>query len=74
MVFSAGACPLDNDGKVIHAGDIAGQTQQSLANLMVAFEDADCTQADIVKTTIFVEGALSRISQAASSPFMCGIK
>jgi enamine deaminase RidA (YjgF/YER057c/UK114 family) len=54
MVFSAGACPLDNDGQVIHAGDIAGQTQQSLANLMVAFEDADCTQADIVKTTIFV--------------------
>jgi enamine deaminase RidA (YjgF/YER057c/UK114 family) len=54
VVFSAGACPLDAAGRVIYAGDVARQTQQSLANLMVAFEGAGCTQADVVKTTIFV--------------------
>lgn len=54
VVFSAGACPLDCDGRVLNPGDIAGQTRQSLANLRVALEDAGCVQADVVKTTIFV--------------------
>lgn len=54
VVFSAGACPLDRDGRVMNTGDIAGQTRRSLANLMVALEDAGCVQSDVVKTTIFV--------------------
>jgi enamine deaminase RidA (YjgF/YER057c/UK114 family) len=54
VVFSAGACPLDSDGRVIHTGDIAGQTRQSLANLKVALEDSGCSHAGVVKTTIFV--------------------
>ncbi|HET9094748.1 MAG TPA: RidA family protein [Solirubrobacteraceae bacterium] len=54
LVFSAGACPLDTDGRVIHAGDIAGQTRQSLANLKVALADSGCSHADVVKTTLFV--------------------
>ena len=54
IVFSAGACPLDGDGRVVAAGDIMGQTRQSVENLRVALEDAGCTQADVVKTTIYV--------------------
>jgi enamine deaminase RidA (YjgF/YER057c/UK114 family) len=54
VVFSAGACPLDADGRVTHVGDIAGQTRQSLANLSVALKDSGCTPATVVKTTIFV--------------------
>ncbi len=54
LVFSAGACPLDGDGRVVAAGDIVGQTRQSVENLTIALEDAGCTQADVVKTTIYV--------------------
>jgi enamine deaminase RidA (YjgF/YER057c/UK114 family) len=54
IVFSAGACPLDGDGRVVAAGDITGQTRQSIENLRIALQDAGCTQADVVKTTIFV--------------------
>lgn len=54
LVFSAGACPLNADGRVVAAGDIIGQTRQSIDNLRVALEAAGCTQADIVKTTILV--------------------
>jgi enamine deaminase RidA (YjgF/YER057c/UK114 family) len=54
LVFSAGACPLDGDGRVVAAGDIVGQIRQSVENLSVALEDAGCTQADVVKTTICV--------------------
>jgi enamine deaminase RidA (YjgF/YER057c/UK114 family) len=54
LVFSAGACPLDGDGRVVAAGEILGQTRQSIENHRVALEEAGCTQADVVKTTIFV--------------------
>ena len=54
LVFSAGASPLDADGRVVAAGDILGQTRQSVENLRIALQDAGCTQADVVKTTIFV--------------------
>ena len=54
LVFSAGACPLDGDARVVATGDIAGQARQALANLTVALEDAGCAAADVVKTTIFV--------------------
>jgi enamine deaminase RidA (YjgF/YER057c/UK114 family) len=54
VVFSAGACPLDSDARVVAPGDIAGQTRQSLMNLTIALNDAGCTEADVVKTTVFV--------------------
>ena len=54
LVFSAGACPLDGDARVVAVGDIQGQARQALANLSVALEDTGCGHADVVKTTIFV--------------------
>ena len=32
-VFTAGACPLDEHGAVVAAGDVAGQAEQVMANL-----------------------------------------
>jgi len=32
-VFTAGACPLDADGKVVAEGDVAEQTQQTRSRL-----------------------------------------
>lgn len=54
LVFTAGACPLDEDGRVVAAGDVAGQTRRSIENLRVALEDGGCALSGIVKTTIFV--------------------
>lgn len=54
LVFSAGACPLDADGRVVAAGDVAGQARQALANLEVALSQAGCRHSDVAKTTIFV--------------------
>lgn len=36
LVFTAGACPLDPDGVVVAAGDVAGQAEQAMGNLEVA--------------------------------------
>ena len=53
-MFTAGACPLDEEGRVVAAGDVAGQTRRSLENLQIALEDAGCPPSGIVMTTIFV--------------------
>jgi enamine deaminase RidA (YjgF/YER057c/UK114 family) len=54
LVFTAGACPLGVDGRVVAPSDIQGQTRQALENLRIALEEADCRRDDVVKTTVFV--------------------
>ena len=53
-VFTAGACPLDEDGRVVAPGDVAAQARQTLANLIAVLRAAGCEPADVVKTTVFV--------------------
>lgn len=53
-VFTAGACPLDADGGVVGAGDVAAQMRQTLDNLVVALRAAGCGLDDVVKTTVYV--------------------
>jgi enamine deaminase RidA (YjgF/YER057c/UK114 family) len=54
LVFTAGACPLDEQGRVVAPGDIPAQTRQSLANLRVALEACGAGLRDVVKTTVYV--------------------
>lgn len=54
LVFTAGACPLDAAGNTVAAGDIAGQTEQVMANLKVALRAAGAELNDVVKTTVYV--------------------
>jgi enamine deaminase RidA (YjgF/YER057c/UK114 family) len=54
LVFTAGACPLDGDGRVVAPGDVAFQTRQALENHQIALDEADCQQHDVVKATVFV--------------------
>jgi enamine deaminase RidA (YjgF/YER057c/UK114 family) len=54
FVFTAGACPLDTDGKTVAVGDVAGQAHQVMANLVTALQAAGAQLTDVVKTTIFV--------------------
>jgi enamine deaminase RidA (YjgF/YER057c/UK114 family) len=54
MVFTAGACPLDEHGVVTAPGDVAAQTRQALANLRIELEESRATFRDVVKTTVYV--------------------
>lgn len=54
LVFTAGACPLDEAGGVTPAGDLVGQCHQAVANLKVVLEAAGAGFADVVKTVIYV--------------------
>jgi len=54
LVFTAGACPLDENGTAVPAGDVAGQMRQALANLGVALDEAGATLRDVLKTTVYV--------------------
>jgi enamine deaminase RidA (YjgF/YER057c/UK114 family) len=54
LVFTAGACPLDETGQVVAPGDIAAQARQALVNLRAALEESGCGFDDVLKTTVFV--------------------
>lgn len=53
-VFTAGACPLDDQGRVVAIGDVAAQAEQVMANLIAALRAAGATLRDVVKTTVYV--------------------
>ena len=54
LVFTAGACPLDEQGRVVAAGDVRAQTRQALHNLLIALEDSGAAIGDVLKTTVHV--------------------
>jgi enamine deaminase RidA (YjgF/YER057c/UK114 family) len=54
LVFTAGACPLDALGNTVAVGDVAGQTEQVMANLRTALRAAGADLDDVVKTTVYV--------------------
>lgn len=54
LVFTAGACPLDADGRTVAVGDVTGQARQVMANLVVALQAAGAELTDVVKTTVYV--------------------
>jgi enamine deaminase RidA (YjgF/YER057c/UK114 family) len=57
IVFTAGACPLDAAGAVVHPGDPAGQAQVAVANLETALRESGCGLSDVAKSTVFVASA-----------------
>ena len=54
LVFTAGACPLDANGRTVAVGDVAGQARQVMANLETALRAAGSQLTDVVKTTVYV--------------------
>jgi enamine deaminase RidA (YjgF/YER057c/UK114 family) len=53
-VFTAGACPIDSEGRVVAPDDVASQTRRALDNLLSALRSAGCGLEDVVKTTVYV--------------------
>jgi enamine deaminase RidA (YjgF/YER057c/UK114 family) len=54
LIFTAGACPLDEQGQVIAPGDARAQMRQALANLRTALEESGAAIRDVLKTTVYV--------------------
>src|ERR1700754_3418297 len=54
LVFTAGACPLDDSGTTVAPGDYQGQARQVMVNLNAALAAASATLHDVVKTTVYV--------------------
>jgi enamine deaminase RidA (YjgF/YER057c/UK114 family) len=65
LVLTAGACPLDEDGVTVGAGDVRAQAAQVMANLRVILADAGASLDDVVRTTVYVASAQQRDLVAA---------
>jgi 2-iminobutanoate/2-iminopropanoate deaminase len=55
FIFVAGQIPLDpKTGAIVGDGDVAQQTEQSIANLKAILTAAGVGLSDVVKTTVFL--------------------
>jgi len=53
LVHCAGACPIDEEGRVVEGG-VGGQTLQCLANLHSQLAAANASFGDVVQARIYV--------------------
>ena len=53
LVYTAGACPLDEGGAVVDGG-IEAQAARCLENLLAVLRTSGAGPADLLKTTVFV--------------------
>ncbi len=56
LVVTAGAVPLDEQGRLVGPGDLAAQAQQTIGNLLRQLSTAGATAEDVLKTTVYVVG------------------
>jgi enamine deaminase RidA (YjgF/YER057c/UK114 family) len=56
LVFTAGACPLDDAGLIVAPGDLEGQARRATDNLLEALAEAGARPDDLLKTTLYVVG------------------
>jgi len=54
LVVTAGAVPLDAEGRLVGAGDAPAQARQVIANLLVQLREGSAEPEQIVKTTVYV--------------------
>ena len=54
LVFTAGACPLDEDGAVVAPGDLEAQAARAVENLVEALAQSGSGTDQLLKTTIYV--------------------
>ena len=56
LLFTAGACPLDENGKVVGLNDHRAQALASIENLRLALAHFDARFHQLVKITVYVVG------------------
>ena len=57
LIFTAGACPLDESGSVVGGDDVRAQARVAMVNLGTALAACGAALADVLKTTVFVASA-----------------
>ena len=65
FIFVSG-CTSTVDGKVVHEGDVAKQTEQALLNVSSALEQFGASLADVVQTRLYVTD-ISRWEEVADA-------
>lgn len=60
LIFLAGSCPLDDDGRTVAPGDVAAQARQVMRNLQVALADAGAELTDVVSTRVLIASTARR--------------
>lgn len=55
-LFTAGVCPIDEEGNVVAPGDHRAQAEKSVENLLAVLGRHGARPADLVKTTVYVVG------------------
>lgn len=58
LVFTAGACPLNESGATVGVGDVRAQARQCADNLAAALAASGAGLADVLKTTVYVASAV----------------
>ena len=57
LVFTAGACPLDEHGTIVAPGNYETQAERAAENLLAALEQRGAGAESLLKTTIYVAAA-----------------
>ena len=52
-LYLAGQTSVDDDGQVVHAGDMVGQINKSIDNVEAVLTEAGMTLADVVRLSIY---------------------
>lgn len=52
-LYLAGQVSLDDEGKLVHEGDMAGQINKSIDNIEAILEAAGMTLADVVRLNVY---------------------
>ena len=61
VLFTAGACPLDEAGQVVAPGDFEAQAHRTVDNLEAVLAGAGASFGDLVRTTVYVAGEQPRL-------------
>ena len=65
-IYVSGQGPLDPEGQLVGAGDMAAQSRQVFANIRAVLAEAGATMDDVVKITSFITDT-SRYAEYAAA-------
>lgn len=57
LIFTAGACPIDENDQVVGVGDVGRQAKVVMDNLVQALAAAGAGLSDVLKSTVYVASA-----------------
>lgn len=62
LLFTAGACPLDADGRVVAPGDHQAQAHRAVDNLLLVLAQHGAARGHLVRTTVYVVGTRENVA------------